>query len=51
MPCNNRQVSPEAWWMAQQVAKRVHATGGAALFIDYGNDGHAADTLQARPES
>jgi len=41
------EVSPEAWWAAQEIAKRVHATQGAALFIDYGNDGHATDTLQA----
>lgn len=25
------EVSPEAWWAAQQVAKRVHATGGAGI--------------------
>jgi len=40
------EVSPEAWWAAQEIAKRVHATQGAVLFIDYGNDGHATDTLQ-----
>jgi SAM-dependent MidA family methyltransferase len=41
------EVSPEAWFAAQEIAQRVHATDGAALFIDYGNNGHAADTLQA----
>jgi hypothetical protein len=41
------EVSPEAWLVAQEIAKRVYATKGAALLIDYGNDGHASDTLQA----
>jgi len=41
------EVSPEAWLAAQDIAKRVYATKGAALLIDYGNDGHASDTLQA----
>ena len=41
------EVSPEAWLAAQEIAKRVYATKGAALLIDYGNDGHASDTLQA----
>jgi hypothetical protein len=41
-------VSPEAWWIAQEIGKRVFESDGAALLIDYGNNAHAADTLQAR---
>jgi NADH dehydrogenase [ubiquinone] 1 alpha subcomplex assembly factor 7 len=41
------EVSPEAWYAAQEIARRVHATDGAALLIDYGNNGSATDTLQA----
>lgn len=41
------EASPEGWQMASQIGQRVRQTGGAALIIDYGNDGFAADTLQA----
>jgi Putative S-adenosyl-L-methionine-dependent methyltransferase len=40
------EVSPQSAAAAADLAKRVAASGGAALIIDYGNDAPAADSLR-----
>ena len=40
------QVSPLALAVVEQVALRIRDAGGAALFLDYGEDRHQTDTLR-----
>ncbi len=40
------EVSPQSAAVAEDLAKRVAASGGAALIIDYGNDAPATDSLR-----
>ena len=41
------QLCPMALSICEEVAARVQCTGGAALFIDYGEDFAQDDTLRA----
>ena len=40
------EVCPAACSLAQDISKRINATGGAALFVDYGNDFAPSDSLR-----
>merc|ERR1711871_1134101 len=40
------EVCPAGCALAQDIAQRVEAHGGAALIIDYGEDGASADSLR-----
>lgn len=41
------EASAEVFQVSQEIGRRVAMTGGAALFIDYGNDEPSADSIQA----
>jgi NADH dehydrogenase [ubiquinone] 1 alpha subcomplex assembly factor 7 len=41
------EVSAQSIAMAEELARRVGSQGGAALIVDYGQDGHMDSTLQA----
>lgn len=40
-------MSPEAIRVAGELARRVHEDDGAALVVDYGQDGPSSDSLRA----
>jgi NADH dehydrogenase [ubiquinone] 1 alpha subcomplex assembly factor 7 len=42
-----RELCPAGLALAASIARRIAATGGAALIVDYGHDGGFGDTLQA----
>ncbi len=41
------EVSAQSIATAEELARRVGAQGGAALFVDYGQEGHLDSSLQA----
>ncbi|KAJ3055591.1 NADH dehydrogenase [ubiquinone] complex I, assembly factor 7 [Rhizophlyctis rosea] len=40
------EISPESYAITNQIAKRLHADGGAGLLIDYGRDEIPGDSLR-----
>ncbi|KAI9034383.1 S-adenosyl-L-methionine-dependent methyltransferase [Hyaloraphidium curvatum] len=41
------EVSPECFRIGNEIAKRIHASGGTALIIDYGHDRISSNSLRA----
>ena len=45
------EVSPQSAAAAADLGRRVAASGGAALIVDYGSDSPATDSLRRAPSS
>ncbi|KAJ3001970.1 hypothetical protein HKX48_002588 [Thoreauomyces humboldtii] len=46
VPGSRIEVSPDAYAVSHAVARRIRATGGGALYVDYGRDHPVPDSLR-----